>query len=195
MITEILLDIQKAYNEPHRYYHTLKHINRMFEIARYHNIELSKEQVMAIWFHDYVYKVPRENVSNELLSSIEARNYLTYQTTFKCEEINTVCVIIEDTEKELPLIKPSEIVIDLDLYDLADMKTYFDNGLFIEKEFLPVFGEEEFVKGRIKWIDSMLERKSIFVSNLFNTIDMNCAALRNLKQDKALLEIRRDEKK
>ena len=150
---------------------------------------------MAIWFHDFIYKIPRENLSNELLSSVEARNYLMVQTMFTRQEINTVCAIIEDTEKELPTITESAIVIDLDLFDLSNQKNYFDNGILIEKEFIPVFGEEKFVEGRIKSIDSMLARKSIFTSYLFNYSNIENEAINNLRQDKALLEIRRDKKK
>ena len=42
MITQVLIDIYKAYNEPHRHYHTLKHLARMFEIANDLQIELTK---------------------------------------------------------------------------------------------------------------------------------------------------------
>jgi predicted metal-dependent HD superfamily phosphohydrolase len=195
MITNVLLDIYKAYNEPHRHYHTLKHLGRMFEIANDYELDLTKEQIMSIWFHDYVYIIPKPDLSNELLSSIEARNYLTYKTKFTFDEINTTCTIIEDTEKELPTIEQSKFIIDLDLYNLSKSTCYFIDGALIEQEFIPVFGEKKFVEGRIKWINSMLERKSIFVSDLFNNEEMNENVIRNLKHDKALLEIRRDKKK
>ena len=182
----ILMDLYSAYNEPNRHYHNLGHIGRMFWIAKEQEILLSEDQIIAIWFHDVVYNVPRLELSNEILSAQEALRYLSgilHDDFF----INNVVTIIKDTEKELPSINESEIVIDLDLFDLADDQRYKSNGILIRKEYA-CFNDEEFKRGRIAWINSMLERKSIYVSKKFNTDEMNGAARSNLTRELLFLE-------
>lgn len=182
----VLHHIVNAYTEPDRYYHNLNHIVRMFNIAKEHDIHLTEEQVMAIWFHDYVYNVPRSDISNEKLSASVALSYMeygNYDNTF----IEDVVTIIEDTEREEPTIQLSNIVIDLDLYDLHDNLKYIENGKLIRKEY-SCFSDKEFINGRISWINSMLKRKSIYVSDRFNNSVMNNAVIENLKKDLKRLE-------
>jgi len=50
----MLYELYRRYAEPHRKYHNLAHIFRMFEIAQNREMELTAEQVVAIWFHDAV---------------------------------------------------------------------------------------------------------------------------------------------
>jgi len=73
--------VLRAYNEPHRHYHTLKHIKSM--LRNLDNISLTlpltSQQIevlqVAIWFHDIVYIVPSEPGRNECTSAIRAREF------------------------------------------------------------------------------------------------------------------------
>ena len=57
------LRIETAYSEPHRYYHTLAHLENMFaESARFAPLPPAVE--WAIWFHDFVYD-PRSATNEE----------------------------------------------------------------------------------------------------------------------------------
>ena len=174
----LLIEVARRYGEPHRKYHTLKHVMEMFTLARDRGIELSDQQVLAIWLHDIVYRVPADpNESNEMASVRLARGWLSeicYPTILAVK----VALIIKDTEQELPTGGESAVVIDLDLAGLS--LNYWRNRTLIRQEFA-CYSDEEFRVGRCKWLMSMLGRKSIYVSGLFD--DLESEAKKGLEED------------
>ena len=179
---DCILELVKAYNEPHRYYHNWNHISDMFYNAKIYNLNLTDTQQLAILFHDIIYNVKREDnifmstyYSNEQLSADIAYNYCKMYN----EEIaDNVKQIILDTEKELPTIKESEYVIDLDLLGLAFKDKYDKNGVNIKQEFKHL-DSKTFYTNRLKWIMSMLDRDTIFVSEKFNHLNPNAYQILN----------------
>ncbi len=182
----ILNYINQKYCEPHRYYHNLNHIARMFEIAKENNITLSNEQQLAIWFHDIEYNINKDGKSNEEKSALFVKSL----NDILCDNnmnMNIIQTIIRDTEKEIPTIEESKVVIDLDLWDLGTYR-YWENGELIKKEFLTVMSEEDYISGRIKWIESFLKRDSIFVSD-YTTKEHEEKAKENLTNDITILTV------
>jgi predicted metal-dependent HD superfamily phosphohydrolase len=157
----------------------------MFHCAAERGIELSREQIVAIWFHDVIYDVPApEGKSNEKRSSDFAHNTLIEYPVNFFTSVEMVCRIIEDTEyPHLPTIDASAVVIDLDLSGLG--LNYWENKKLIREEFA-VYSDEEFNKGRLGWLKSMRERGKIFVSGLFD--DLEDAARGNIEHEIRLLE-------
>lgn len=153
----MLYTIYERYSEPHRKYHTLAHIMRMFEIANENNIPLEHEQVIAIWLHDIIYNIPAKEESNEELSAqfAEAQPDMSGSSY--------VAQMIRDTEKELPTIDESRIVIDLDLWDIADKERFAENNVLIRQEYGHLT-ELQWWTGRTAWLRSFLDRDQIFVS-------------------------------
>ena len=173
-----LILIADAYSEPHRKYHTLEHLNRMFSYAKENNIPLNKKQKMAIWFHDICYHIPSKQKSNEE-SSADLAYILTYKE-FGKEGALDIKQMILDTEKHLPTIEDSKIVIDLDLIDLAYKDRYVLNGLKLREEYKQL-SDEEWKKGRIKWLKTFLGRQTIFVSKYCSHLETD--ARNNLNYD------------
>ncbi len=177
-IVDELPDLIAKYSEPHRKYHNLTHIARMFDIAHNCDIPLSREQMMAIWYHDYVYDLPKGEKSNEVQSAEIAFE--------KCKELGfglgagIVRQMILDTELELPTLTESKVIIDLDLWDLSSVNKFEANDKLLEEEFIPVFGKKQYIFNRINWIESFLARDSIYVSKYAN-LDMERDARYNLK--------------
>lgn len=66
--------IEAAYSEPHRRYHTLAHLEAMFDEAAPFE-PLARPLEWAIWFHDFVYD-PRSAVNEEKSAQV-AREALT----------------------------------------------------------------------------------------------------------------------
>ena len=158
-----LCDIYALYTEEHRHYHNLEHITRMFMVARSAGMELTEAQIFAIWFHDAVYCVPTtEPGQNEHESAVLAGAYLSewYDIEF-CEKVET---IIMDTRNHVPSMPESEVVIDLDLWDLADPRRYWTNLALIRREMLTGHTLEEFNTGRPKWLRGMYDRDRVFHS-------------------------------
>ncbi len=50
---DLLLELTRRYEEPHRRYHALPHIADMLHRGR--DLQLDDVQVAAIWFHDAIY--------------------------------------------------------------------------------------------------------------------------------------------
>ena len=135
----------------------------MFEFAKTNSIELTPEQVYAIWFHDAVYD-PMSKTNEEDSADVFGK----YVSTLKVFPYNMFKIrqIIWDTKKELPTIEESKIVIDLDLHRLADPEKVTADKYLIKDEFAPYMTEEEFILGRLNWVKEMLDgRKTIFVSD------------------------------
>ena len=82
---------------------------------------------------DICYHIPSKQKSNEE-SSADLAYILTYKE-FGKEGALDIKQMILDTEKHLPTIEDSKIVIDLDLIDLAYKDRYVLNGLKLREEY------------------------------------------------------------
>ncbi len=76
---DVFADLNKAYAEKHRHYHTAEHINAMLK-----HLDACKEQLvnpheveLAIWFHDAIYRP--YSASNEADSAAWAADFLRQQ--------------------------------------------------------------------------------------------------------------------
>jgi len=175
-----MIELITRYLEPHRVYHRLNHIVQMFEFAKTHGVTLSPEQMYAVLFHDAVY-VPGAKDNEEKSAEV----FLDWETSqhkflFKTDLIKQ---IILDTKEEVPTIEESELVIDLDLHQLAYTPEFQNNALLIREEFLPFVGEEGYNRGRAAWLKGMLARQTIFVSNHPAFRSIECAARWNLQNE------------
>jgi len=152
-----------------RKYHTLVHVLSMFEWAEKHNIKLSKAQQLAIWFHDSIYEVLRED--SEERSSLFMKA-LVGETNPPHVGSHAQCIILytkdfmKDTDNTWP--EGSDLVMDLDLSHFArEEEVFLYADQLVKEEFVPVVGEEEYEKGRIEFFQTLLARKSIFRTDLF----------------------------
>ncbi|MEZ6018117.1 MAG: N-methyl-D-aspartate receptor NMDAR2C subunit [Planctomycetota bacterium] len=153
----LLLELTQRYTEPHRQYHGLPHIAWMLDARR--EVELSEDQVLAVWFHDAVYEVP--GPENEALSAALAVERLT-AAGFPAERCRVIERIILDTRDHIPRSAASEAVIDLDLASLALPRAAFErNGARIRAEFA-CFDDATFAAGRIAFMRAFLARERIY---------------------------------
>ena len=147
----MLYDLYRRYSEPHRKYHDLMHIFRIFELARNRGIELSEEQVMAIWFHDAVYNIPALEESNEELSAELAEHELLVERGWGWGRVDEIMAMIRATEQVLqpgvPELTDEEWqVCGLDLYDFGT-PNYWPNRDKIRHEW-DRLSDEEWAAGR-----------------------------------------------
>jgi len=156
-IESFRVELTKAYMEPHRKYHNLSHIMRMFEVAKEKGIDLSAEQISAIWYHDAIYEISAASGENENRSA---------DLAFRETGSELVRLFITDTILHTPKHWESKVVTDLDLYDLSQPDRYEENRAKIKEEFRSVYTEAQWSAGRTEWLKSMLRRDSIFVSEI-----------------------------
>jgi predicted metal-dependent HD superfamily phosphohydrolase len=154
---ELLLDLTRRYCEPHRHYHTILHIAHMLRLGR--DLDLSDEQVLAIWFHDAIYDV--RSTTNEQDSAALAVDMLR-QRGYTEASIEIVRQIVLDTEEHLPSIPEAEVVVDLDLSSLAADPAIFDrNGVVIRKEYAWI-PEEQYRLNLRGFLEKFLAKDQIF---------------------------------
>jgi predicted metal-dependent HD superfamily phosphohydrolase len=159
----MIYELYKRYTEPHRKYHNLRHIFRMFEIAQNRGMELNKAQVLAIWFHVSIYDVPAGEVSNEKRSASLAESALIFDAK-PPSMISRVRHMVLATEAvlkpEVPDLTDEEWqVCGLDLYDLGTSR-YWPNRDDIRSEFGHL-SAAEWIDGRSAFLKMMAAKELI----------------------------------
>ena len=157
------------YDEPHRFYHTWGHIQRMFSDAGKEGIELTPVQYLAILFHDVVYiPMSQDNERNSvklLVALYHARPELFAE--YSSGDIDHASDIIVDTAEHVPGSPESAVVIDLDLRGLGDsLKEYLAKGEDVKAEFA-LCTSEQWLSGRKQFLDKFLSREKIFHTEQF----------------------------
>ena len=164
-------EITVAYNEPHRYYHNLNHLEHMFrelECCKTDSgFNVSNEMLWAVWYHDIVYKPGAKN--NEKRSAEIAKNSLLELGISK-ENTDRVFELIMATKIHQCDSNDCEIqmFLDADMAILGSNKsTYSIYCETVRKEHSSIPGFL-FNKGRKKFLASVLKQDDIFLSNYFN---------------------------
>ncbi len=162
-VLQVMIDMTKIhYTVNDLPYHNWSHIQYMLDVARKEKIQLTATLIMSIGFHDIVYDPKRDD--NEL------KSYEFYLSKFgsvywvQSAFNEQVCRNILSTRFHLPWDIESSIMIDLDLYILGDeWEVYQKYSEDIKKEY-SFLSEEEYVKGRSKFLKDMLGRRLIYWS-------------------------------
>jgi predicted metal-dependent HD superfamily phosphohydrolase len=170
-LTPLLVRLATRYQEPHRYYHNLEHIEYMLRNCP---TNLSLHEYLAVWYHDAIYDP--ESKTNEEDSAELARNELTPLIKSESFErvVDMVCNTILNTKKHILELTPSSaLVLDLDLMSLArPYKEYRKDSLNIRIEYRHV-PEEDWLQGRKDWIKSMLfDREHIYTTQLGYSLEV-----------------------
>jgi predicted metal-dependent HD superfamily phosphohydrolase len=186
-----ILDVH--YGEPWRKYHNFDHIGKMLADARewQHALRLDITNApleVAILFHDIIYDVTRKD--NE-----EASANLLYRVSRSCfldVNISDVASLIMATTHTGGLVdKTDQFIADLDLLGLsAPYDEFVINVDNIKKEYLRSYTEEEYYHGRMKFLNDMLVRPSIYY--LFK--DRNKLAKENIIKEMWRLTEQQDER-
>lgn len=184
--------IKKQYEEPHRAYHNLRHIDYMFKIAEEEGLEMCEPLEHLIYCHDAIY-VPGDPNNEELSGKLAVDYYESVCQEYEDEKNSFPnCTLIDFDWEPLtyyPLIinmtknhiidfgkeatkgfiwnwlEIAQNLIDLDLAILGDSwEEYSEYSSNIRKEYQDIKGLD-FDKSRIRWIDSMLERESIYYTD------------------------------
>lgn len=173
------------YGQPHRKYHNHNHINNMFIYAEFADMMLSEEQVAAIYFHDIYYDIKSNEVmSNEEKSALCAYEHMKKYFSYNDKRATLVKNIILDTKNHYPVHggEWSFPVLDLDLWGLFDITEYKKNAWLIRQEYI-CYSWIDFLKGRKKWLETMVVREKIYHSQYVRNSIMNELAFKNLKNE------------
>ncbi len=163
----VLSEILRAYQQPHRVYHTLVHVQdclTQFDSVR-HLVEREAEVEMALWCHDVVYDP--HAADNEAQSAAWASRVLC-QGGVAAEVIACIEVLILATQHHtLPDQPDAALVMDIDLSILGRTPVEFDRyeaAIRQEYHWVP---EPTYREARSKVLESFLARPSVFQTPTF----------------------------
>jgi predicted metal-dependent HD superfamily phosphohydrolase len=149
------------YNEPHRRYHTTRHLLNVLtmidQLADDHDLFLVQ---LAAWYHDAVYAIPEGQVSNEEASARLALRQLS-RVGLEQEDLNQIARLVRLTETHLPGPRDpeGELLCDADLAILASNPgDYADYVAAVRAEYADV-PEDEFLAGRLSVLIPFVDRE------------------------------------
>lgn len=151
--------VQQFYSEPHRKYHTFKHIKNMISWLDKHYPNPSNELYHAILFHDVVYNP--YDLHNNKKQSCEL--YKRYHSEYKYStDRDKVCYLIMATKNHFKkdLIGDEFLIVNADLSIFEDKKKIleYERGILFEYQKVPIV---DYVKHRI----AFLKRAKNFFGN------------------------------
>ena len=152
--------LMARYGEPHRKYHTARHLEECFQKLDEVGTERPAEVELALWFHDAVYDTRRQD--NEQKSADWARAS-ALQAGVAREAAERVHELIMTTRHEaIPSGADAELLIDVDLSILGAAPERFDEyerQIREEYGWVPAF---VFRRKRAEILEGFLARPSIF---------------------------------
>ena len=164
----LLCTLINAYSQPHRYYHTLQHIDECFSLLQnvYDFAERPAEVALAIWFHDYVY-APRETDNEE--RSAKWAEITILGSSAKAEVAERVKDLVLATKHDSPLIGgDAKLLVDIDLAILGATDERFEE---YEKQIRQEYSwvpEDKYRKARRDILLGFLDREFIYSTSYFS---------------------------
>lgn len=162
--------IEKCYTEPHRKYHTLEHLDTLYNLFQYYRVLFTDEEYSILCasalFHDAIYNVKRDD--NEKQSSRLARSWI---------EQNGVSDDIRKMVERLinDMYEPGENFLN-DFFQDADMailaapeQIYAEYAENVKEEYTSQFTDDEYISGRKAFLTHLLCKKKIYRTNIFQS--------------------------
>jgi predicted metal-dependent HD superfamily phosphohydrolase len=159
-------EVAARYAEPHRAYHTMRHIEEcfaQFDRAR-HLCAHPGEVAVALWFHDAIYDPRRED--NEALSAEWAARVLADAGEDVAARVGDL--ILATRHDAPPPAGDASVLVDIDLTILAAGTRRFDEyerDIRFEYAWVP---DDAFREGRAKVLRAFLDRPSIYATSWFS---------------------------
>jgi predicted metal-dependent HD superfamily phosphohydrolase len=160
-------DLVGRYAEPHRHYHTLKHIEHCLgELARARHLAKWPDAIeIAVWYHDAVYNTSTHD--NEDHSAVQAA-IVMQSAHVSPRMISKVRQLILATKHTAPTEDPdTQLMLDIDLAILGQEQNVFDRyeqAIRREYSWVP---DETFKERRAELLRSLQSRGGIYRTQFF----------------------------
>ena len=170
-------DLIARYSEPHRRYHTVRHLEECFEkLAEVRALaEHPAEVEIALWYHDAIYDT--RSKENEAESAALARAKVLAAGGVEKSASRISQLIMATRHDVVPNGKDAKLLVDVDLSILGATAERFDEYEQQVREEYSWVPESVFRKERRRILQTILARPSIFNTQLF--IDRYEAQARN----------------
>ena len=162
-------EILEHYTKKWKYYHNLNHIYSFVELFEKYNNNIQNyksEFLISIFFHDIIY-IPSRNDNED--ESMNLFNKFYSETNPKNLNKEKVIEFISETKNHtLNIIHNNEELnyfLDMDMHILSE-ENWEDYENKIRKEY-PYLSEIEYKNGRIKFLQSCLNKDKIYRTKIF----------------------------
>lgn len=174
LINSLWLHIVTQYSG--RYYHTLEHINNVIYELSHVNLNNYDATILAAFYHDVIYSVG-DIKNNEYKSAMFAKFELMKFDFPYVDEVFDMILATDYSKKEYKyeylkseekeLNKDTKYLIDADYSGLGSYNSvYNENTDNIRKEYAR-YSDEKFNIGRIKFLQKLLNKDSLFLTEYF----------------------------
>lgn len=160
----VFRDLLAAYSEPHRHYHTLEHIQHLFE--ELDNCEnVSDEMLWAVWYHDIVYQPGAKNNEKRSADIADAELRDFGLSSLRIDKTKSLIIATQTHQSNEDI--ETQLFLDADMAILgSEPTTYFNYREAIRKEHANI-PRLLFNRGRRKFLKSILKQKTIFLTPHF----------------------------
>ncbi len=153
-------EIEDAYSQANRHYHTLKHLENIYN-------ELPKLDFVtefAIFYHDIIYDV--KQTDNEQKSALFCKDRLTCLNV-DISIIEDTVTLINETKTHNPSSKCNALFLDADLSILGSNEDIYENYTKQIRAEYAVYSQSDYYTGRKKVLKHFLEKERIYHSDYF----------------------------
>lgn len=165
LIASLWEEIVERYSKPHRYYHTLEHLEHLYRLLiPFKDVVAWESLLFTLFYHDIVYDVPSR--TNEQESALLARERLQ-QLNVPLSQIEKVVEMIIATQHHSSQDTETQIFLDADLAILGSEPTVYQNYLQKIRQEYQIFSDEAYRQGRIAFLQTMVTREPIFHHPIF----------------------------
>ena len=155
-------EIEIQHSSPNRYYHTLKHLEYIYNELE--KVKLNHILEFSIFYHDIIYDV--EKIDNEEESAKLAISQLK-KLNISEEDKTAIKQLILETKTHQATSTQNKLFLDADLSILGSNPIEYKNYIQkIQKEYR-VYNKSVYRKGRGKIIKMFLEKDKIYQSEYF----------------------------
>lgn len=179
----VLGDVITSYNSVGRYYHTMQHINEMFELSRRMYPTDYNLLNIAILFHDVVYNPLSKTNEEDSVKLFESYDFKISKAHAKT--IKDLIMVTKTHQTNGDYLQ--DLMCDLDLAILgSDVIRFNEYERQIRHEYL-FATDEQYKAGRIEFIKKILARNTIFLTSEFQRL-FEEKARENLNKLKLVME-------
>jgi predicted metal-dependent HD superfamily phosphohydrolase len=182
-------DLVARYSEPHRAYHTLKHISHCLDkFGQVRHLATNPNAIeLALWYHDAIYDTRAKD--SEERSAALAKEVAKRASLSDNIGRSVASFILATKHTSAPTDSDAQLLVDIDLLILGQPKDKFDEyERQVRKEYEWV-AEDAFVAGRSAVLKLFLDRPNIYATRLFRD-KYEAQARRNIVSSLTQLSIR-----
>jgi len=181
-ILNIAQDVIRRWQEPHRFYHNIDHLDECLTEHRratapgdYHVCLCPAAVELALFYHDVVYKIRQNTEDNTPVHDNEEQSVRILLEDCKVLHMSSelplyVSQLILATEhKSIPTSPDAQLIVDIDLARFgAPPEAYTKYSQQLHDEYTQIYSERVYRAGRKQFLEDFLKgRASVFTSEYF----------------------------